>query len=167
MTPEELLPSVYDELRRLAAAKMRGEAAGHTLDATALVNEAWLKLQGESFASRSSFFRAAAVAMRRILVDHARAKKADKRGGGKARLDLDPDQLAPRPPIDLVALDEALAEMARVDPQAADLVQLRYFGGQSNAEAAALLGISPRTADRLWLYAKSWLFAKLAAEFLA
>lgn len=169
MTPDELLPQVYDELRKLAAAKMRYEAVGHTLDATALVNEAWLKLNGESFASRTEFIRAAAVAMRRILVDHARAKQADKRGGANnVRAALDPDQLAaPNPNSDVVAIDAALAELMVADPQAAELVQLRYFVGLSNVEAAAILGLSPRTADRLWLYAKSWLFAKISDDFLA
>src|SRR5262249_28108197 len=111
---------------------------------------------------------AAAVAMRRILVDHARAKKSDKRGGTGARADFDPDQIAGNAShSDLIAVDAALAEFATVDAQAAELVQLRYFAGMTNAEAAAALGISPRTADRIWLYAKSWLFAKLSPDFLA
>ena len=168
MMSDELLPQVYDELRRLAAAKMRNEADGHTLDATALVNEAWLKLNAESFTSQSGFIRAAAVAMRRILVDHARAKKAEKRGGAAARADVDPDQLAAAgPDSDVVAIDAALAEFAAVDPQAAELVQLRYFTGMSIPDAAAALGISPRTADRLWMYAKAWLYANLSPDFLA
>jgi len=168
MNPDQLLPQVYDELRKLAAAKMRNEADGHTLDATALVNEAWLKLNAESFSSKTGFVRAAAVAMRRILVDHARAKKAEKRGGLNARANLDPDQVAGvGPDSDIMALDAALAEFSAIDPQAAELVQLRYFTGMSIPDAAAALGISPRTADRLWVYAKSWLFAKLSPDFLA
>lgn len=168
MNPDELLPQVYDELRKLAAAKMRNEADGHTLDATALVNEAWLKLNADSFSSKTDFIRAAAVAMRRILVDHARAKKADKRGGVIPRANIDPEHVAGvGPSSDIMAIDAALAEFAAVDAQAAELVQLRYFAGMSIAEAAAALGISPRTADRLWVYAKSWLFAKLSPDFLA
>lgn len=168
MTPADLLPQVYDELRRLAAAKMRNEDDGHTLNATALVNEAWLKLNAESFSSRTDFIRAAAVAMRRILVDHARAKRADKRGGAQARVPLDPDQIGTDSNhSDITAIDAALAEFAGVDPQAAELVQLRYFAGMSIPEAASALGISPRTADRIWTYAKSWLFAKLSPDFLA
>ncbi len=163
-----LLPLVYDELRKLAAARMAAEVPGHTLDATALVNEAWLKLNADSFASKSGFFRAAAVAMRRILVDYARGKKAEKRGGANARAQLDPEQIAAaRPDSDITALDAALAEFAAVDAQAAEFVQLRYFAGMSIPDAAAALGISPRTADRLWVYAKSWLFAKLSPDFLA
>ncbi len=167
MTPAQLLPQVYDELRKLAAAKMAGERDGHTLDATALVNEAWLKLDGDSFASRTDFIKAAAVAMRRILVDHARAKNADKRGGGE-RVDLWPEQIfsGPTPP-DVIDIDAAMAEFATIDPQAAELVHLRYFAGLSHAEAAALLGVSVRTADRIWVYAKSWLLVKLSGEFLA
>lgn len=164
----DLLPLVYDELRKLAAAKMANERSDHTLNATALVNEAWLKLNAESFASKSGFVRAAAVAMRRILVDHARAKKANKRGGENPRLDRDPDQVvAAGPDSDIMAIDAALAEFATVDPQAAELVELRYFAGMSIPDAAAALGISPRSADRLWVYAKSWLFAKLSPDFLA
>ncbi len=164
----DLLPLVYDELRKLAAARMAAEDHGHTLDATALVNEAWLKLNADSYASKSGFFRAAAVAMRRILVDHARSKKAGKRGGANARVQLDPERIAAaRPDSDVTAIDAALAEFAAVDAQAAELVQLRYFAGMSIPDAAAALGISPRTADRLYVYAKSWLFAKLSPDFLA
>jgi len=164
----DLLPLVYDELRKLAAARMAGESPGHTLDGTALVHEVWLKLNADSFASKSGFFRAAAVAMRRILVDYARFKKAEKRGGANARLPLDPDRVACTGlDSDVTAIDAALAEFAAVDPQATELVQLRYFAGMSIPDAAAALGISPRTADRLWVYAKSWLFAKLSPDFLA
>ncbi len=164
----DLLPLVYDELRKLAAVRMASEAPGHTLDATALVNEAWLKLNAVSFESKSGFFRAAAVAMRRILVDHARSKKAEKRGGANARAQGDPDLIAADTPnTDIIAIDAALLEFATIDPQAAELVQLRYFAGMSLPDVAATLGVSPRTADRIWLYAKSWLFAKLSPDFLA
>ena len=161
------LPQVYAELRRLAAAKMAGEPDGHTLDATALVHEAFVKLGGESFASPSAYLRAAAVAMRRILVDHARAKRADKRGGGR-RAGVEPDEL-PAPPADadVLAVDDALARFAAADPQAAELVTLRYFAGLTIPEAAAALGISPRTADRLWAFAKAWLYRELSGTILA
>ena len=153
----ELLPLVYDELRKLAAARMAAEAPGHTLDATALVNEAWLKLNADSFSSKSGFFRAAAVAMRRILVDHARSKKAGKRGGGQ-RIDYDFDRLAqPERDAELDALDESLSRLALVQPHVAELVQLRFFVGLSIPEAALVLGISPRTADAWWSYARGWL----------
>jgi len=161
MTPGELLPQVYDELRKLAAAKMRGEVDGHTLDATALVNEAWLKLNADSFASKTDFIKAAAVAMRRILVDHARAKKADKRGGGR-RVAADIDRLAP-PETDprLDELDDALTRLAVFEPRIAELVQLRYFAGLSIPEAAEILDISPRTADGSWAYARGWIAEEL------
>ncbi len=149
--------AVYAELRRLAAAKMRGEPDGHTLDATALVHEAYLKLGDESFGSKSEFFRAAAEAMRRILVDHARAKRADKRGGGQ-RIDCDFDRLAqPERDAELDALDESLGRLALVQPRVAELVQVRFFVGLSIPEAALVLGISPRTADAWWAYARGWL----------
>jgi RNA polymerase sigma factor (TIGR02999 family) len=153
----ELLPQVYDELRKLAAAKMRSESDGHTLDATALVNEAWLKLNAESFSSKSAFIRAAAVAMRRILVDHARAKNAVKRGGDR-RVEFDLAQVADaRPNPKVEAIDESLARLALAQPQIAELVQLRYFVGLSIPDAATILGISPRTADAWWAYARGWL----------
>jgi RNA polymerase sigma factor (TIGR02999 family) len=167
VTPEELLPQVYGELRKLAQAKLACEKPGHTLDATALVHEAFLKLGGEqSFASRSGFLRAAAEAMRRILVDHARAKRADKRGGEWQRVDLS-DAVLPAEDSELLALDEALAEFAAVDPQAAELVQLRYFAGLTIPQAAEAMSISPRTADRLWSYARAWLFERIAGKKLA
>ena len=153
----DLLPLVYDELRKLAAARMAAEAPGHTLDATALVNEAWLKLNATSFSSKSGFLRAAAVSMRRILVDHARSKKAGKRGGGQ-RVEYDFDRLArPERDAELEALDESLSRLARAQPQVAELVQLRYFAGLAIPDAALALGISPRTADAWWAYARGWL----------
>jgi RNA polymerase sigma factor (TIGR02999 family) len=162
----ELFPLVYDELRQLAAAKLAREPAGHTLQPTALVHEAYLRLvegdPAQQFNGRGHFFGAASEAMRRILVDVARRKKAGKRGGGRARLDL--DELAPAAADradDLLALDEALTALAAIDAQAAQLVQLRYFGGLSIKEAAAVLDVSPRTADSLWAYARAWLLDKL------
>lgn len=155
------IDAVYAELRRLAAAKMAGEHDGHTLDATALVHEAFLKLGGDSFASKSSFFRAAAEAMRRILVDHARANKADKRGGDFTRVPLDDVPAGPEP-IDLIALDDALAQLERHDPTAAELVKLRYFSGFTHGAAAEMLGLSRRQADGVWALARAWLYRKLA-----
>ena len=162
MTPEQLLPQVYDELRKLAAAKLASEQPGQTLDATALVHEAFLKLGGErSFATRSDYLQAAAQAMRRILIDRARARNAAKRGGGR-RIDLDSDHLAVLPlDDDLVALDEALSRLAVEHPKLAELVQLRYFGGLKLAESAEVLGVSPRTADSWWAYARAWLAIEL------
>lgn len=162
MTPDQLFPQVYDELRKLAAAKMRLEAHGHSLDATALVHEAFLKLGGDrSFATRNDFFLAAAQAMRRILVDHARARNAAKRGPG-LRVPLEPDSLAVTPPDDsLEALDDALTRLSLGRPQLAQLVQLRHFGGLSLSECATVLGISPRTADSWWSYSRAWLALEL------
>jgi RNA polymerase sigma factor (TIGR02999 family) len=158
----QLLPLVYGELRKLAAAKMAAEAPGHTLDATALVHEAYLKLGCErSFASKSDYLRAAAEAMRRILVDHARARKAAKRGAGR-RVELESAQLAVEPPNeDIEALDEALTRLAIEHPNLAELMQLRHFGGSTLAECAEILGISARTADTWWAYARAWLAVEL------
>ena len=162
MTGRDLLPLVYDELRKLAAAKLAAESPGHTLDATALVHEAWLKLDGQSFTSRSEYLRAASVAMRRLLVDHARAKKAAKRGGGGGRVELSSDPAAP-PDADegLAALDAALERLAVTQPRVVELVQLRYFVGLTIPEAAAVLDIAPRTADAWWAYARGWLAEEL------
>jgi RNA polymerase sigma factor (TIGR02999 family) len=158
----QLLPLVYDELRRLAAEKMAREKPGQTLQATALVHEAYPRLvdveQAQHWNSRGHFFAAAAEAMRRILVDNARRKRSRKRGGDLLRQDLEAiDLAAPEGPEDLVALDEALNKLAATDRTAADLVQLRFFAGLPLSEVAQLLGISPRTADRLWAYARAWL----------
>lgn len=162
MTPAELLPQVYGELRKLSAAKLASEAPGHTLDATALVHEAFLKLGGErSFSTKSDYLKAAAQAMRRILVDRARARNAAKRGGGR-RVDLESDYLVTRPPDDGVeALDEALSRLALAHPRLAELVQLRHFGGLTLAECAEVLGVSARTADNWWAYARAWLAVEL------
>ena len=162
MRPAELLPQVYDELRKLAAAKLASEKPGQTLDATALVHEAYLKLGGErSFATRSDYLKAAAQAMRRILVDRARARNAAKRGGGR-RVDLESDDLISQPPDDAVeALDDALSRLAVEQPQLAELVQLRRFGGLTLAQCAEVLGVSARTADTWWAYARAWLAVEL------
>ena len=164
---EELLPLVYDELRRLAAIKMVQEKPGQTLEATALVHEAYLRLvdteKVQHWNSRRHFFAAAGEAMRRILVEKARQKQQLKRGGEL--------QQAPSPEMDLVAddrvdhvlrVDEALDDLAEQDRQAADLIKLRFFFGMTLADAAAALDVSPRTADRLWAYAKAWLHAELS-----
>jgi RNA polymerase sigma factor (TIGR02999 family) len=162
----QLLPLVYEELRQLAAQKLAHEPPGRTLQATALVHEAYLRLvdvaQAQEWTSRGHFFAAAAEAMRRILVENARRKQCQKRGGGLERQELEPDQLvAPEIREDLLALDEALTRLAAVNPQAAQLVQLRYFAGLPIPEAAQTLGISPRTADRLWAYARAWLHQEI------
>ena len=159
---DQLLPLVYDELRKLAAQKMAQEAPGQTLQATALVHEAYVRLVNvekvQHWDSRGHFFAAAAEAMRRILVESARRKRSRKRGGDLARADLDHEQIvAPEIQEDVVALDQALTKLAGVDKAAADLVQLRYFAGLTLPEAAHILGVSPRTAGRLWSYARAWL----------
>lgn len=162
MKPAELLPQVYDELRKLAAAKLAGENPGHTLDATALVHEAFLKLGGErSFATKSDYLKAAAQAMRRILVDHARARNAAKRAGGR-RVDLESGLLVSQPPDeDLEALDDALSRFALEHQHLAELVELRYFGGLTLAQCADVLSVSARTADTWWAYARAWLAVAL------
>jgi RNA polymerase sigma factor (TIGR02999 family) len=164
MTAPSDFPQVYDELRRLAAARMAGEAGDHTLDATALVHEAWLRLGSDSFASKSHFLRAAALAMRRILVDHARARGADKRGGDRRRVSLEAAApLAGEPDDDVLALGDALDKLALTHPLKAELVTLRYFGGLSMAEAAEALDVSVATAERWWAYARAWLFQEIRA----
>jgi RNA polymerase sigma factor (TIGR02999 family) len=160
---DRLLPLVYDELRRLAAGQMARERPGHTLDATALVHEAWIRLAGgQPFASRSHFFRASAEAMRRILVDHARARNADKRGGNWARVDLADWHQITQTPEHVLALDEALQRLAASEPRKAELVSLRFFGGMTMPEAAEALGVSVPTAERWWAFARAWLYAELA-----
>ena len=168
----QLLPLVYEELRRLASRKLVNEAPGHTLQPTALVNEAYLRLvgtagdQGQQWAGRRHFFGAAAEAMRRILVESARRKRSQKRGGGNARVDVGPDEIAAPQvadaPADPVEVDEALGKLAVEDPMAAELVKLRYFVGLTSREAADVLNISPRTGDRLWAYARAFLRNALA-----
>jgi RNA polymerase sigma factor (TIGR02999 family) len=158
-----LLPLVYDELRKMAAAKLAGEAAGHTLDATALVHEAYVRLVGDhQFADRSHFFRVAAEAMRRILIDHARHKRRIRRGGGRERVPLSDVEVAGDASVEeLLALDEALDWFAARDPAKAELVKLRFFAGLSEEEAATALGISRATASRYWTYARAWLINAL------
>ncbi|HEV3437500.1 MAG TPA: sigma-70 family RNA polymerase sigma factor [Gemmata sp.] len=161
----ELLPLVYDELRKLAAAKMATENPGHTLDATALVHEAYLRLTGEqSFESRSHFMRAAAEAMRRILVDHARTRSADKRGGRRQRVPLNEVMRWTESPDHLLALEDALSRFAVEEPRKAELVVLRFFAGMTIPEAAKTIGVSVPTAERWWAYARTWLYADLEGE---
>ncbi len=161
MTPDTLLPQVYAELRKLAAAKLKSEQPGQTLSATVLVHEAWVRLSKASvdFADRTHFFRTAATAMRRILVDRARAKSTKKRDGGQqVTLDDPPDRM---PDEQLLALDEALTALAAEKPDHAKLVELRFIVGLTGDDAAEVLGISPATADRMWRYARAWLQVKL------
>ncbi|HEV3446901.1 MAG TPA: ECF-type sigma factor [Gemmataceae bacterium] len=166
---EQLLPLVYEELRRLAAQKMGLEAPGQTLQATALVHEAYLRLvgaqKGQRWDSRGHFFAAAAEAMRRILINRARDKKRVKRGGERRRVDLDRIEIA----LDtndeqLIALDEALTQLAVEAPEAARLVNLRFFAGLTLKDAAVSLGLAPRTAERQWAYARAWLYARLRSD---
>jgi RNA polymerase sigma factor (TIGR02999 family) len=162
---DRLLPLVYDELRRVAAQKLAQERPGQTLQATALVHEAYLRLVGvpaRGWHSRGHFFAAAAEAMRRILVENARRKRTTKHGGGLVRHDMDEALLAaPEPREDLLALDEALSRLAATDRVKAELVKLRYFTGLTLDEAATVLGISPATADRYWAFARAWLHQEI------
>jgi RNA polymerase sigma factor (TIGR02999 family) len=162
---EELLPLVYGELRKLAAHKMAGEAPGQTLQPTALVHEAWLRLVGNEeakFANQAHFFSAAAEAMRRILVENARRKQRLKHGRGQQRVELDTLDVAITSDDDhLLAVDDALDKLAALDAPAADLIKLRFFAGLPNVEAARLLDLPERTAKRTWAYARAWLHAEL------
>jgi RNA polymerase sigma factor (TIGR02999 family) len=164
----ELLPAVYDELRLLAAQRLALETPGQTLQPTALVHEAYLRLIGGKeephWDSRGHFFAAAAEAMRRILVENARRKQAVKRGGGKRRLPLEEFYRISESPEDLLDLDDALTRLAAEEPDKARLVQLRFFAGLSTPEAAAALGISVATAERWWTYARVWLYSELQDE---
>jgi len=165
---EHLLPLVYDELRKLAAQRLAQEKPGQTLQATALVHEAYLRLvdvdRAQDWNSRGHFFAAAAEAMRRILVESARRKQRLKHGGGQERQHEDWDIAACERPEWLLALDEALERLTTANAQAARLVELRYFAGFSNADAAAILGISPRKANQVWAYARAWLREELGDE---
>ena len=163
---EDLLPMVYEELRNLAAARMAREAAGHTLQPTALVHEAWLRLVGDkdqNWQNRAYFFGAAAEAMRRILIEHARRKSRLKHGGGQERLNIEDLDLAATTPDDKILLvNDALQQLEAEHPERARIVVLKYFGGMTNKEAAETLGIGERSVDRHWVCAKVWLFRKIA-----
>ncbi|HYH68889.1 MAG TPA: ECF-type sigma factor [Urbifossiella sp.] len=165
----DLLPLVYDELRKLAAARLAAERPGQTLQPTALVHEAYLRLLGseppDGWTGRGHFFAAAAEAMRRILINRARDRHRLKRGGDRGRVDLGaPADPATAPDADLLDLDDALRRMSASHPQAAELVKLRFFAGLTQHEAAAALGLAPRTADRVWAFARAWLVDALSAD---
>lgn len=165
---DELLVAVYQELRRLAAVRLSQEPPGHTLQATALVHEAYIRLvsvEDQNWENRGHFFAAAAEAMRRILIERARHKQRDKHGGNRHRIDLDDATLAIEGPSDdIVAVDEALAKLAREEPVVAELVKMRYFAGLRLDEIAGILGISDRTADRYWAYARAWLHREITRD---
>jgi RNA polymerase sigma factor (TIGR02999 family) len=165
---EELLPLVYEELRRLAAHKMANEAAGQTLQPTALVHEAWLRLvgnQNQQWNGRAHFFGAAAEAMRRILVENGRRKRAARHGGGQAKLDIQTIELAaPAQDDELLAVNDAVDKLAVRDKQKAELVKLRYFVGLTTEEAAQVLGISVPTADRWWNFSRAWLYEEIERQ---
>jgi RNA polymerase sigma factor (TIGR02999 family) len=166
---EKLLPLVYDELRKLAASRLAKESAGQTLQATALVHEAYLRLvdphEQERWESRGHFFAAAAEAMRRILVDGARRKQSQKRGGGRRRVEIDIPDHEPAPPLDdLVALDDALKKLAALDARKAKLVELRFFSGLTTQQAAEALRVSVATAERDWTFARAWLRREMSGE---
>ena len=166
---EELLPLVYEQLRKLAAAKMAQEAAGQTLQPTALVHEAWLRLagprEGQAWENRGHFFAAAAEAMRRILIESARRKSRLKRGGQQERVDLEQVQLATESdPATVLSIDQALERLAKAHPQKAELVKLRFFVGLSLPEAARALNLSETTAKRHWAFARAWLYGELAGD---
>ena len=164
----ELLPLVYDELRKLAAQRMAGESPDHTLGPTALVHEAYIRLVGKEdpgWQNRGHFFAAAAEAMRRILIDRARRRGSRKRAGDRERQDLHESQLvAPEASDDILELDEALVRLQQIQPQAAQVVQLRYFAGLSVPEIAMMIGVSPRTVDRQWAYARAWIHQELRGD---
>jgi RNA polymerase sigma factor (TIGR02999 family) len=166
---EQLLPLVYEELRRLAAAKMAQEKPGQTLQATALVHEAWLKIAGDGgghFANRRHFFKAAATAMQQILVDNARRKQRVKHGANQAGDELHESRIAVSAPSEeLLAVNDALATLALEDPQAAEVVQMRYFVGMTVPEIATALDLAPRTVDRHWAFARAWLKRTIRASF--
>lgn len=163
---DTLLPAVYGELRQMANHKLMNESPGHTLQATALVHEAYLRLAGSGsrgWPSRTYFFGAAAEAMRRILIEHARKKRSKKRGGDRKRVDfMDADVMAEESPDDLIAIDEALTKLSETEPTVAELVKLRFYAGLTFEQAAELLDISPTTARRHWKYARAWLYGQIA-----
>jgi RNA polymerase sigma factor (TIGR02999 family) len=165
---EDLLPLVYGELRKLAAARMRSQTAGHTLQPTALVHEAWLRLvkdEERTWQNRAHFFHAAAEAMRHILIEHARRKSAVKHGGGQQHVDIaDWDCAAPALDERILLIDEALERLTKEHPERAKIVVMKFFGGMTDEETAAALGISERTVHRHWVFSKLWLFDKLRGE---
>jgi RNA polymerase sigma factor (TIGR02999 family) len=165
---EKLLPLVYNELRNLATARMLRESSGHTLQPTALVHEAWLRMVGDgsqSWKNRAYFFAAAAEAMRRILVEHARRKSRFKHGGGLQRLNIDEMELAQVAPDEKILLvDDALNQLERIHPERARIVVLKYFGGMTNKQVAETLSIGERSVDRHWVCAKTWLYQKLSEQ---
>jgi RNA polymerase sigma factor (TIGR02999 family) len=165
---EELLPLVYDELRRLATARMAQESPGQTLQATAIVHEAWLRLVADgdrTWQNRAHFFGAAAEAMRRILIENARRKSRLKRGGGQIPLDIDDLELAATTPDEKILLmDEALEKLAQQDSEKARIVVLKFYGGLTNQEVAENLGVTERTVERQWAFAKAWLFQKIRGQ---
>jgi len=165
---DRLFALVYDELRRRAAVQLRRERRGHTLRPTALVHEAYLRLMGQDHArweGRSQFFAIASEVMRRVLVDHARGRKAAKRGGFAVRVALEEDVAAESPrEVDLIALDTALDELAAMDPRQSRVVEMRYFGGLGTAQIAGVLGVSRATVDRDWRFARTWLYRRVSGE---
>ena len=163
----DLLPLVYGDLRRHAAVRMAHESAGQTLQPTALVHEAWLRISGghQGWQNRAHFFGAAAEAMRRILIENARRKSRLKRGGGQLRLDVDQLELAAATPDDkMLLIDEALERLQADDPEKAQVVILKFFGGRTNKEVAETLGVTERTVERHWAYAKAWLFRSIRVQ---
>jgi RNA polymerase sigma factor (TIGR02999 family) len=166
---EELLPLVYEELRHLAAARMAQEQPGQTLQATAIVHEAWLRLVGDgerTWQNRAHFFGAAAEAMRRILIENARRKSALKRGGGLARVDIEGLDLAAAAPDDKILLiNEALEKLQTEDPEKARIVVMKFFGGLTNQEVAEALGVTERTIERQWAFARAWMFQTIKSQF--
>lgn len=169
VAPDSLLPLVYDELRRLAQGYLSNERVGHTLQATALVHEAYIRLvdwENVTWKNRAHFFAVAAQLMRKILVDHARVRNAEKRGGGRQRLELDEaiSYPAARREVDLIALDDALQTLAGLDKLQADIVELRFFGGLTIDETAHSVGVSPATVKREWTVAKAWLHREISLE---
>lgn len=165
---DQLFVVVYEELRRRAAGQLRRERPGHTLRPTALVHEAYLRLVGQEkvrWQNRAQFFAIASEMMRRALVDHARGRKARKREGGAVRVTLEDDVAAVQPrTVDLMAMDAALDQLAALDPRQSRIVEMRFFGGMSNPEIAELLGVSERTVDRDWRFARTWLYRRMAAR---
>ena len=164
---DELVPLIYDELRRMARRQLAGEGPGHTLNTTALAHEAYLKLAGASEVSkrgRSYFFGAVARNMRQILIDHARRRRREKRGGDRQRVTLDTDRHEAAGVDELIELNEALEKLAAVAPRQAQVVEYRYFGGMSIDETAGLLGVSPRTVKNDWTYARSWLYRSMKGQ---